>query len=297
MHSTSRKITSLATLVSLVAQFVVIPQTYATLDAPSVRINNIGQNTWNFAPGDRFSLDASVTNDSGEALSGAVITIDFGNNTSFEYQGIDQRTRINSVTAISPVPASAWTSTGLITPITDFGHPTVGTGVEFGFYRASTSFTGFLVHTGANTYQNTVTTTFSAARTSDNSVITGTPSVKTIYLDVKPHITGYSFRSGGAPVSSIIQTVGTVDLVVTAKDNNGCTDLSGGSATADLSSLGLTSSENLSFVSCDDATKVATFSKTGISTSVGTGSYTFSTGSFFVFDSAANQNDPADPRF
>lgn len=284
-------------VLALCCAALLAPAAWATLDTTSLRLNNSGAASWDLVPGDHFALEAIATNDAGESLSGVTVSVDFGHNGSFNYLGVDQRTRIGITDVLNPVSASSWTSSGLYAVVTNGANPTVGTGMTIGLYRSSNSFTGFVVLDNANTYQNTVTASFAGRRVSSGATVTGAPMTATIYVDAKPHVTDFKFQISGVDTSAIRRTVGSVDLVATVLDRNGCSDLSGGTARANLSILGLTASETLSFVSCDAATKTATFKKSGISTSVGTGSYSFGPSSITVTDAAGNANDFTDARF
>lgn len=88
--------------------------------------------------------------------------------------------------------------------------------------------------------------------------------------------------------------VDSVDLTVKVKDYNGCANIDGGVITANLSSLGLSSTEPLTYDSCDADGKTAIFKKAGITTLATTGDKTFSYTSFAAKDEDNNTTDPTD---
>jgi hypothetical protein len=65
--------------------------------------------------------------------------------------------------------------------------------------------------------------------------------------------------------------------------------------TADLSQLGLSSSEALSYVSCDPDGKTATFKKTGLTTLASVGTYSFDNSKVTATDENGNVDTPSDP--
>ena len=111
--------------------------------------------------------------------------------------------------------------------------------------------------------------------TADGGVTTSTSSY-TVNVDVKPHIRSIAFSSSSIPNDN---SVGTT-LTVTVRDWNGCSNITPGTATvtADLHALGngYSSTMPLTYVSCDTASKTATFEKTNIKAdaSANTGSNT-----------------------
>lgn len=129
-----------------------------------------------------------------------------------------------------------------------------------------------------------------AKKTSDSTIVTGTNSSKIIYINVKPHITDYAFSK-----SSIVGNgVDSVDLTVKVKDYNGCANIDGGVVTANMSSLGLSTSESLEYNSCEADGKTAVFKKTAITTLASTGDKIFSYASFAAKDEDNNTTDPTD---
>ena len=90
-----------------------------------------------------------------------------------------------------------------------------------------------------------------------------------IAVNIVPHILSASFSKP----SIIDNGADTATLTATVLDYNGCSDLQGGSSavTADLSGLGGSATAALSYVSCAGDGVTATFSLTGISTTVSSG--------------------------
>ena len=70
--------------------------------------------------------------------------------------------------------------------------------------------------------------------------------------------------------------------------------MDGGTVTADLSAIGLTSSESLSYSSCDADGKTTVFKKTGITTLAALGDKTFAYMAFSAQEENGNQTDPND---
>lgn len=122
----------------------------------------------------------------------------------------------------------------------------------------------------------------------------------TIYVNVKPHITDYYFeKSDGSTTTSQVQwsEVESINLVLKVKDHNWCTNIAWGSVKADLSQLGLSNSETLSYQSCDADWKTAIFKKTWITTNSSVWTYNFTSSSFSATDVDWNINDVNDVRF
>lgn len=121
---------------------------------------------------------------------------------------------------------------------------------------------------------------------------------RTIFVNVRPHITDYYFEKAWSTVTSIKNDWSdSIDLVLKIKDYNGCTNIDWANITANLANLWYSTSETLSYVSCDTTTKTAIYKKTWITTLVATWSYNFEYTKFLAFDENNNQNDPSDTKF
>lgn len=134
-------------------------------------------------------------------------------------------------------------------------------------------------------YQNVLSSYFTAS-----GGLTSNTKSTIIYVNVKPHITDYSFSK-----SSVVGNgTDSVDLTVKVKDYNGCSNIDGGIVTVNATSIGLSSTEALAYDSCDVDGKTAIFKKTGITTLASTGDKTFSYTSFAATDEDSNATDPND---
>ncbi len=138
--------------------------------------------------------------------------------------------------------------------------------------------------------------TVSAQMTADSYAGSNTLS-RTVYVNVRPHITDYFFAETGTE-NVITQAegggVGIFDLVLRVKDYNGCTNIDDGTVVADLSALGLSASESLTYASCAGDGLTATFKKSAISTSASEGTKTFNNDDFTATDEDANVDTPSD---
>lgn len=145
-------------------------------------------------------------------------------------------------------------------------------------------------------YENVLRNHFSA----NNGAYISDTKETFIYVNVKPHILDYYFeKSDGSQTVDQVQGLHSepVNLIVKVKDYNGCENIAGGNIQANLSQLWLWSSETLSYISCEADEKTALFKKTGITTSVDLGDYTFVKEYFTAIDIDGNQNDASDTRF
>lgn len=195
---------------------------FANLEISTFFIKNTNSATYAFNPGDRFSMDLKTSNTLTEAIKQVYVKADFGNNTGFSYDGIDQRTRIAGVTITTPVPSSAYSpSNGLNFEITNGTTAQIAAGALFEFSRSNNSHTGFIVNQNIPTYANTLTSWYEAQKTSDSSAVIGAVTSRTVYANVKPHITDYGFSK-----SSVVRNgADSMDLTVKVKDYNGCSNI------------------------------------------------------------------------
>ena len=122
---------------------------------------------------------------------------------------------------------------------------------SFSFQQIAATNTGFQALSTIPTYENKLEVWFEGKNSNDSTFIDGTRQYNTIYVNVRPHITSYYFeKSDGSQVTNQVQGSNSeaVNLVVKAKDYNGCPNIDGGTVTANLSSLGLSSSEALTYI-------------------------------------------------
>ncbi|MDD5213779.1 MAG: lamin tail domain-containing protein [Candidatus Gracilibacteria bacterium] len=178
-----------------------------------------------------------------------------------------------------------------VVPITSFNPPTsipnyinglssLTTGSVYAVRRVLLKFP-----TNHGVYSNNLSTYFTA-----NSGLTSNTRNSIVYVNVKPHIIDYSFSK-----SSIVGNGSdSTDLTVKVKDYNGCTNIDGGVITANLSSLGLSSTESLTYDSCDIDGKTAIFKKIGITSLSAVGDKTLSYTDFYAKDEDNNLTDPND---
>lgn len=264
---------------------------FADFEISTFFIKNINNPTYGFNPGDGFNIDMKTSNTLSESIKQVYIKANFGNNAGFSYNGVGQRTRIANVVITNPVPSSAYsTSNGLSYEITNGTTTQIAPAALFEFSRVLSTSTGFTVSPNISTYANTLTTWYEAQKTSDSSAVMGTVLSRTIYVNVKPHVTDYVFSKS----SLVGNGVDSVDLTVKVKDNNGCSNIDGGVITANLSGLGLSSTESLAYDSCDADGKTAIFKKASITTLATTGDKTLSFTSFAAKDEDNNITDPTD---
>lgn len=165
--------------------------------------------------------------------------------------------------------------------------------------RASNNFNAFTVSPNITTYENTTNFWFEAQKVSDSSAVVGTTSTVTIYANVKPHVTDFFFENTAA-TQTLTQVTGggeqSFNFVAYVKDHNGCANIDAATVTADLSSLGLSTTETLTYTSCQGDGKTAVFKKNNISTFATTGTKTFTASTFVVAtDEDGNRNMPNDP--
>ncbi|MDD4151216.1 MAG: hypothetical protein PHR68_01250, partial [Candidatus Gracilibacteria bacterium] len=135
------------------------------------------------------------------------------------------------------------------------------------------------------TYSNNLSTYFTA-----DSGLNSNTRTSIVYVNVKPHIIDYSFSK-----SSIIGNGSdSTDLTVKVKDYNGCSNIDAGVVNANLSSLGLSSNEILTYDSCDSDGKTAIFKKIGITSLSTVGDKILSYTDFYAKDEDNNITDPND---
>lgn len=172
----------------------------------------------------------------------------------------------------NPVQSGYSFTDGTHTPyaISGFNPPTSFTGTVGGTIAAAGSF----VLSGATFTlpQSYTSRTFDFSITVGGVTVGGvelTPKTTSgsVAVNIVPHVLTASFSK-----SSVINNgVDSADLTVTVLDHNGCSNIQGGSVSANLSELGGSSSYALSYQSCAGDGKTATFVATGLSTTVASG--------------------------
>jgi len=126
---------------------------------------------------------------------------------------------------------------------------------------------------------------------------TGNYTTRNVYVNVKPHITDYYFeKADWSETTNQIQWSNSesINLVLKVKDYNSCANIDWWSITANLSSIWLSTSEPLSYVSCDADWKTALFKKTWITTIASLWTYNFDYNNFIATDEDGNTNAPND---
>lgn len=120
----------------------------------------------------------------------------------------------------------------------------------------------------------------------------------TIWVNVRPHIVDYYFeKNDSSATTNQVQwsNAEPINLVVKVKDYNWCSNISAWSVVADLSQLWLTSSETLTYDSCDWDWYTAIFKKSWITTNATLWDYNFDYTKFTATDINWNINTPNDP--
>jgi hypothetical protein len=141
-------------------------------------------------------------------------------------------------------------------------------------------------------YENTLSNYFTA-----DWWITSDTKITTIWVNVRPHITDYYFeKNDWSQTTNQVQWSNSesINLVLKVKDYNSCSNISGWTVQADLSSLWLSTSESLSYVSCDSDWNTAIFKKIWITTNSSLWDYIFDVSKFSATDSDWNVNTPND---
>ena len=121
-----------------------------------------------------------------------------------------------------------------VVPLTSFNPPTTLPNYMSGLANLTTG-SAYAVRriilkfpSNQNVYQNTLSTYFTAS-----GGLTSNTKSTIIYVNVKPHITDYSFSKS----SMVGNGIDSVDLTVKVKDYNGCSNIDGGVVTVNAASL------------------------------------------------------------
>ena len=269
---------------------------YADLNLNTFSINWSSAWSFYYTPWDTFSIDAYATNDIWEDIKDVRIKINFSDNSSFSYSGNDQKWAIQFVDTFDPIPSWDYSSSTWLDSI--ISNANVPDSHYLMLLRKTNAYSAFSILDSISTYSNTVTVSFEAQKVSDSSPISWTNSSKTIYVNVKPHIVDKYFEKSGITTTTIKWNwAEAVDLFVKVKDYNGCTNIDNNSVTADLSLLGLSSSESLIYDSCEGDGKTALFKKSWITTLASLGTKVFNHTDFSFSDEDGNAIDPNDSNF
>lgn len=125
-----------------------------------------------------------------------------------------------------------------------------------------------------------------------------TYTTRNIYVNVRPHITDYYFeKADWSQTTNQIQWSDSeqINLVLKVKDYNGCANIDWWTIRANLSQLWLSTTEPLTYASCDADWKTAIFKKTWITTMSSLWTYNFDYNNFTATDEDGNVNTPSDP--
>lgn len=277
--------------------------------APSIKINFVLLD-WSSSttilkknPWDLFRLWTRANNNWDVDLTAPKYKVFFPDNTLFTYNWYIT----NTATNWRNIPANEFTSSW-IDSYTDSSLsaatliPSVSTS-QISLWDTSTN-KAFQLKSTISRYQNDLTVkicgTYSATEYCDTQV-------RTVYANVKPYITDFYFvRSWTSNTTTSIKNnwFDAVDLVLQVKDYNinatdGCSNLSNGQFTANLSSLmwEWATAVPLTYDSCDTSTKTATFKKTAITTLQSVWSLSFGITNFSWKDADNNFVDSAEPNF
>lgn len=241
--------------------------------------------TTSLKPGEYLRLSSKGNNVTAGTLSNVQMVFS-ANDMNFTYMGVTASTPGRFYTTAAGY--SAGTTGG-------FNPPTVTTGTFPQSVPTGTD--AYAYRYGIRLNQSYSSPTFSPGvyfTSAEGS--TSSTSTITFDVDVKPHVRSVSFSAGSIPNDMSAST----DLTVTVRDWNGCANITPGTATvtANLSALGnnYTSTEALTFVSCNASTSTATFQKTNIvadgSAALGANAITIN-----VKDNDGNIGGPADSIF
>ncbi|EKD65782.1 MAG: BNR repeat-containing glycosyl hydrolase [uncultured bacterium (gcode 4)] len=245
-------------------------------------------------PGDSFKISLEWINDGTDTLTSVYWNVYFSDNNSFTYN-TNLFTLINFATITNPIPGTDYTAWNwLYTQITGWSTTTL---IAWKKPKISwTALNNFTANSNISTYSNTIYWKFSGLDPALNP-INSTISQLTIYANVRPHITDYYFeKADGSEVTNQIQWANAeaINLVLKVKDYNGCANIDGWAVVANLSQIWLSSSESLTYNSCDGDGKTAIFKRTWITTTASLSTYNFNYSHFTATDEDGNVNTPTD---
>lgn len=267
---------------------------FAGINISTFDISGVGSSSYSFDIWQEFKFNIRSSNTLWEALEDVYVNIDFWN-TGISYTELPIKWQQNKIDGIPTWSCTTsdfdWeklrceVTTSSVTQITD--------GQTFSSQPKPLNW--FKVLGIASNYQNNLKVWFEWTTESWDPF--ETPSInKTIYLNVKPHIIDYSFSSSN--IKTWWNDTQTLELKV--KDANWCSNIDSSSASvkADLSQItGYSSSEDLSFISCDSVMNIATYQKDIITNDASWTNYSFNENNFLAIDADGNQNNPNDSRF
>ena len=275
------------------------------IDVTSVKINWNSSSSYSLYPWDNFSLSIFWKNNTWVDIKNASIKFWFKNqdsnyiNNYFFYDWLSLKWVINFVSTINSIPSLAYDSNNWFSyEITNTNTPILGIDKTIFLDKLTPStFTWLSISQDIKTYQNTINYNFTWKSNIDDSDIIWNIESKTIYVNVKPHITSYYFeKSDNSQTTNTVQWSDSesINLVLNVKDYNWCWNISWWTIKADLSKLWLSSSENLTYQSCQWDWKTAVFKKEWITTNSSLWTYTFNYTDFSAIDIDWNQNDSND---
>lgn len=248
-------------------------------------------------PGDMFEIMFYWTNNWAETITSLKGNVYFNDNNSFEYVNAYVYENISGAWNVY-LPTSAYTSADWLTATFSWKSWTA-LPWESPRIRTYPWYAGHKVKNTISTYDNYMYWKFTGLDESLNPVSTPVSSIE-IKVNVKPHITSKYFElTSDNSVTTSVQSsfAQEVNFVMEVKDYNWCTNIDGGTITADLSDLGLTPSESLVYSSCKPDGKTAIFKRTGITTNEQTWFISIPSTSFSATDEDGNLNDEGDTNF
>lgn len=275
MYKTKNSFIALITLFTFFVQFIPLYAAWS-LYTPTFTIKNISKGTsastspsqWN--PWDIHQLKFTSFNMWDEAINNVTANFSFSSN-NFEY--------ISSKVS--------W----ILLDSSDFNPPIDNIAPISNSLSIYTAWEITEFNIKSNIYKLDITWVMKWDWVSDSTQVS-----RTIYTNIKPHITDYFFTKDWTTTTSTIQWSQneSVDLVIKVKDYNWCTNIDNWTVTADLSLLWLWVSESLTYDSCEWDWLTAIFKKTWISTLANVWDKVFSYTDFSATDEDGNTIDPND---
>ncbi|EKD30047.1 MAG: BNR repeat-containing glycosyl hydrolase [uncultured bacterium (gcode 4)] len=275
-----KKIVSFLVIVSIIISSLGIDQAFAAASLRVVQLLINGASSTIYKnPGDSFKVQIDGQNNGTDILTNIYGYIYFSDNANFSFIGNNGAyigwTKQRDI-ATTEYNSTSWLSSLVTSSLAVNGEPKI-------FLNSGTN--NFSISSTISSYENYIYWKFTSDQA--NSGI----SQLVIYANVKPHITDYSFSK-----SSVVGNgADSVDLTMKVKDYNGCSNVDAGVVTANLSALWLSSSESLTYDSCEADGKTAVFKKIGITTLSAVWDKTFAYTDFTAKDENNNLTSPTDP--
>ncbi len=260
-----------------------------SLDVTAFKINNVSNSSnYSLYPGDKFSLDIQWKNNSWIDIKNMFVNFYFNDNSKFSYDWVNLKWVIDFSNTINPIPIWAYSSFSWFSyEITNTSKPIVLNTKTMFLWKIWSSIT---VSNDISSYENIINYYFKWKSNLDNTDIIWANYSKTIYVNVKPHITDYYFSK-----SSIVSNwVDSTNIYVKVKDYNWCNNIDWWLVTVNLSQIWLWNNESLIYESCDSDWKTAIFKKTWITTLSSIWDKTFSYTDFYAKDENNNEINPND---